>query len=233
MKGQADTWGDLEPPWQAALSLSWEALGARTIPIGAVLAAPDGTIVGSGRNRMYDTGPFPPGELARSLLAHAEVNALIGLDPERRYEEYILYTALEPCVLCVGATVMSTVGTIRYAGADPYGGADGGLVAVNVHMRRVPVALDGPRRDVVGLFASSLVVAFYLLRNPQGRVVLAFQDERPYLVEAAEALLQNGVIEAATGGIPLEAYWHVAVTALEPIVERSVGLFRTARDLPS
>ena len=216
MKGQADTWGDLEPPWQAALSLSWEALGARTIPIGAVLAAPDGTIVGSGRNRMYDTAPFPPGELARSLLAHAEVNALIGLDPERRYEEYILYTALEPC-----------------AGADPYGGADGGLVAVNVHMRRVPVALDGPRRDVVGLFASSLVVAFYLLRNPQGRVVLAFQDERPYLVEAAEALLQNGVIDAATGGIPLEAYWHVAVTALEPIVERSAGLFRTARDLPS
>jgi hypothetical protein len=51
--------------------------------------------VAEGRNRIYER-EAPPGQLANSLLAHAEVDTLVSLDPERRYEDHVLYTALEP-----------------------------------------------------------------------------------------------------------------------------------------
>jgi tRNA(adenine34) deaminase len=120
-----------------------------------------GRVVAEGRNRIYERAA-PAGEVANSLLAHAEVNALVRLDPEHRYEDHVLYTALEPCLLCVGAAVMATVGRVRYAGADPYGGGDGGLIGVNPHVERVPLRLEGPRRDPFGAFATALHVAFFL-----------------------------------------------------------------------
>jgi hypothetical protein len=79
--------------------------------------------------------------------------------------------ALEPCLLCVGATVMATVGRIRYAGADPYGGGDGALTGSNAHTERVPLQLEGPREDAFGVLASALLPAFFLRRDPDGHVV--------------------------------------------------------------
>lgn len=113
-----------------------------------------GKVVAEGRNRVYER-VGPPGQLANSLLAHAEVNALVALDPEQRYEDHVLYTALEPCLLCVGATVMATIGRIWYAGADPYGGGNGGLVGVNPHVERVPLQFEGRRRRQMGPWSSA------------------------------------------------------------------------------
>jgi tRNA(Arg) A34 adenosine deaminase TadA len=140
-----------------------------------------------------------------SLLAHAEVNALVALDPERRYEDHVLYTALEPCLLCVGAATMATVGRIRYAGADPYGGGDGGLVGVNAHVERVPLEIEGPRADAFGVLASALLPAFYLRRKPAGHVVRTFERETPVLFGAATALLDAGAPEMAAKGVALPA----------------------------
>jgi tRNA(adenine34) deaminase len=198
----SDAWAALEPPWRVCLSLAWEAYGAGTIPVGAALVDGGGDVVAEGRNRVYER-EAPPGQVANSLLAHAEVNALVALDPERRYEDHVLYTALEPCLLCVGAAVMATVGRIRYAGADPYGGGDGGLVGVNPHVERVPLELDGPREDAFGVLASALLPAFYLRRKPTGHVVRAFARRAPALLAAAESMLAAGAAELAAAGVPL------------------------------
>ncbi len=50
--------------------------------MGAVVSHGDGTILFEGRSRMYELSA-PPDELANSLLAHAEINALWRLDPAR------------------------------------------------------------------------------------------------------------------------------------------------------
>jgi len=186
------------------LSLAWAAYGAGTIPVGAALVDGSGVVVAEGRNRVYER-VAPPGQLANSLLAHAEVNALVALDPEQRYEDHVLYTALEPCLLCVGATVMATVGRIRYAGADPYGGGDGGLVGVNPHVERVPLQFEGPRRDAFGVLASALLPAFYLRRKPTGHVVRAFERQAPDLLAVAESMLDAGAQEMAAAGVALPA----------------------------
>lgn len=188
-------WASLEEPWRICLSLAWDAYGAGTIPVGAALVDDGGTIVSQGRNRVYERTPPPAGQLANSLLAHAEVNALVTLDPQRRYDDYVLYTALEPCLLCVGATVMATVGRIRYAGAD--GGGDGGLIGVNPHVERLPLQFEGPRTDAFGILASALLPAFYLRRKPTGHVVEAFQRRAPRLLAVAEAMLEAGAAELA------------------------------------
>ncbi len=198
----SSAWDALDEPWRRCLSLAWAAYGAGTIPVGAVLVDASGTVVAEGRNRVYER-TAPPRQIANSLLAHAEVNELVALDPERRYEDHVLYTALEPCLLCVGAAVMATVGRIRYAGADPYGGGDGGLIGVNPHVERVPLALEGPRNDAFGVLASALLPAFYLRRKPTGHVVRAFERETPALLAAAEAMLGVGAPELAATGVPL------------------------------
>ena len=196
-------WAALEPPWRACLELAWRAYGAGTIPVGAALTDSAGTIVAEARNRVYEK-TAPAGQIANSLLAHAEVNALVRLDPERRYEDHALYTALEPCVLCVGAAVMATVGRIAYAGADPYGGGgESGLAGVNPHVERVPLRLDGPREDRFGRLASALLLAFFLRRRPEGHVVAAYATHAPHLRPVADALLAQGAPEQAADGVPL------------------------------
>jgi tRNA(adenine34) deaminase len=64
---------ELEPPWPHVFELMWEAYVVGTVPVGAVVAAGDGSIVAHGRNRIFDR-PHS-GQLARTRLAHAEINA--------------------------------------------------------------------------------------------------------------------------------------------------------------
>ncbi len=183
------------------LELAWEAFGAGSVPVGAVLLDAGGDMVATGRSRMYERDAPSP-ELANSLLAHAEVNALIRLDPHGRYEDHTLVTALEPCPLCMGALAMSTVGALRYLGADPYGGAVA-LLGQTPHTARVPVQVTGPRNDDIGALATTLLVACYLRRNPNGHVVRVYGQLRPDLIRAARRILDAGAYDLAHAGVPL------------------------------
>jgi hypothetical protein len=59
----------------------WDAYVAGTIPVGAVVVDDAGEVVSRGRNRIFDDAHDT--SLARSRLAHAELNALIPLGSER------------------------------------------------------------------------------------------------------------------------------------------------------
>jgi tRNA(Arg) A34 adenosine deaminase TadA len=109
----------------------WDAYVAGTIPVGAVVVDDAGEVVSRGRNRIFDDAHDT--SLARSRLAHAELNALIPLGSERTYEALSLYTALEPCHLCLSAAISVRIGTLHYAAPDPYGGAVGKLIPSRDH----------------------------------------------------------------------------------------------------
>ena len=132
----------LAEPWREVLLLGWEAYEAGTIPVGAVVVDDVGAIVSRGRNRIFD-GPHD-GELAGSRLAHAEVNALMGLAAGHHYHDWTLYSRLEPCHMCLGAAHAVRVGTVRYAARDPWGGAHGRLQPNEDHAWH-PLALPPPR----------------------------------------------------------------------------------------
>jgi hypothetical protein len=102
----AAEWDELPVPWPEVFSLRWEAYLAGTIPVGAVVVDETGEVVSRARNRTFDDPRN--GHLGGSRLAHAKVNALVALTSERTYEGFTLYTAFEPCHLCLSAAGSSS-----------------------------------------------------------------------------------------------------------------------------
>ncbi len=79
-------------------------------PIGAVIVH-DGHVVGRGRAQ----------HLARaSEIAHAEMNALLQAEQyvHAHQHECVIYTTVEPCVMCLGAIVMSDIDHVVFALPD-------------------------------------------------------------------------------------------------------------------
>ena len=133
-------WDRIGPTWRAAMEEAWAAYSAGTVPVGAVLVGPDGAIVARGRNRIFDTAVA--GQIGGSRLAHAEVNALLGLagltlDPR----SLALYTTAEPCPLCVGAIVMANVREIHYAAREPFAGSIT-ILDTTSYMRSKQIAVE-------------------------------------------------------------------------------------------
>jgi tRNA(adenine34) deaminase len=152
-----DEWRQLEEPWQACFEMAWDAFLAGTIPVGAAVVGPSGVVVARGRNRILD----PPGErLAGTRLAHAEVDALAQLPNGVRYRDHVLYSTLEPCLLCVGAALHATVGRIEYAAADPFGGGCSGTIDT-VHWRRSAPEIGEPLGGWLGRVSTALQSAFW------------------------------------------------------------------------
>ncbi|MBE7536491.1 MAG: nucleoside deaminase [Anaerolineales bacterium] len=84
-----------------------EAGKAGEYPIGAILVL-DGEIISRGRARHKES---------RSQISHAELNALLN-GGEKLWTDFrraILFTTVEPCPMCLGATVMADVPHIIYA----------------------------------------------------------------------------------------------------------------------
>jgi tRNA(adenine34) deaminase len=79
-------------------------------PIGAVVVH-EGRIVGRGRAQH---------QARQSEIAHAELNALLQAEQfiHAHTHQCVLYTTVEPCVMCLGAIVMSDVDHVVYALAD-------------------------------------------------------------------------------------------------------------------
>lgn len=99
-----------------ALAEAAKAAAAGEVPVGAVVAAPDGTIVARAHNRQIAAG---------DPTAHAEILAL--RKAARKLSNYRLtgcrlVVTLEPCVMCAGAAVHARVAEIVYGAADPKAG---------------------------------------------------------------------------------------------------------------
>jgi tRNA(Arg) A34 adenosine deaminase TadA len=167
---------ELDEPWWTSLELAWEAYLAGTIPVGSVVAAADGRIVARGRNRIFE----PPGNgLSGSRLAHAEVDALAQLPVTDRYRDHVLYSTLEPCLLCTAATLLATVGRIEYAARDPFGGGCSGAIDT-AHWRRSAPEIAPPLGGWPGGLSAALHSAFWQSHRELRRadeIVDAFGDD--------------------------------------------------------
>jgi tRNA(Arg) A34 adenosine deaminase TadA len=181
-----DAWHELDEPWRAALELAWEAYLAGTIPVGSVVVDAEGNIVARGRNRIFE----PPGHgVAGSRLAHAEVEALAQLPATERYRDHVLYSALEPCLLCTAATLLSTVGRIEYAAIDPFGGACNGTIDT-AHWQRSAPEIGPPLGGWPGRLSAALQSAFWLAHLEHRRADEILQDFGDEARRAGERVLE-------------------------------------------
>ena len=107
----------------AALDEARAAAAAGDVPVGAVVVASDGGLIGRGRNRR---------EVDGDPTAHAEVVAL--RDAARHLGvwrvEATLYVTHEPCAMCAGALVNARVRRLVYGCPNPKAGAVSSLYSI-------------------------------------------------------------------------------------------------------
>ena len=113
---------DFEPYMREALALAREAYDAGEVPVGCVIAGPDGTIVGRGRNRRQES---------RDATAHAEIEAIrqaCAALGDWRLEGCSLFVTLEPCPMCTGAIINSRVPVVVYGAREALSGSCGSVI---------------------------------------------------------------------------------------------------------
>lgn len=102
---------------QIALDEAKAAAARGEVPVGAVLCAPDESVMARSGNRIVEL---------KDPTAHAEILVLragAALVGNERLVGTSLYVTLEPCAMCAGAISMARVARLVYAASDPKGGA--------------------------------------------------------------------------------------------------------------
>jgi tRNA(adenine34) deaminase len=129
-----------------ALTEARAALDTADVPVGAVVLAPDGSVIGRGRNDR---------EATHDPTGHAEVVAMREAATRLggwRLDRCTLVVTLEPCTMCAGALVLARIGRLVFGAYDPKAGAVGSLWDV-VRDRRLnhrPEVVAGVREEECG-----------------------------------------------------------------------------------
>lgn len=113
---------DHENFMRLALDLARECTPDGDVPVGCVIAAPDGTILGWGRNRREELG---------RATAHAEIEAInmaCSAVGNWRLEGCTLYVTLEPCPMCAGAIINARIAAVRYGAREDKSGCCGSVL---------------------------------------------------------------------------------------------------------
>jgi len=135
-----------------ALLEAREALIAGEFPVGCVMVYED-TIVSRGRR----TNSRAPGE---NELDHAEIMALRKLfaqQPQIEPSGIVVYSTMEPCLMCYATLLLNNIRTIVYAYEDVMGGGTSlDLSKLAPLYREMTVAVTGNvlRRESLELFKS-------------------------------------------------------------------------------
>ena len=91
------------------------------VPVGAVIAGPDGDIISSAHNQPISLN---------DPTAHAEILALRRAGEvlkNYRLNDVAMVVTVEPCLMCIGAAIHSRISTLVFGAFDPKGGAAGSL----------------------------------------------------------------------------------------------------------
>ena len=100
-----------------AIELALQAEEEGNLPVGVVISL-HGKVVAEGQSRIF----APKIDLTR----HAEMEALKALPQDlwKTPKELCLYTTLEPCLMCLGAILLSGIDRVVFGSTDSYGGAE-------------------------------------------------------------------------------------------------------------
>lgn len=197
----ADNYVPISGPWWRALELAWEALGAGAVPVGAVVVDGAGSIVSCGRSRRFERHA-PPGQLAGSRIAHAEINALAQLPGDGDYADHEVFTTVEPCALCMGAAIMTGIGRVSYAFEDPYGGARD-IRVQNERAELTQVKVEPTIEPIIRCFSSLMVFIHYRLVRPIDVVRRSLEAVAPGVAAIAASSLGDDLLSMARGGTRL------------------------------
>ncbi len=124
----------------AALAEASKAAALGEVPVGAVVVF-EGRIVGRGGN----------GKEAGDPTAHAEIQAIreaARVLGDWRLDSCVLYSTLEPCLMCAGAVLQARVGRVVYGATDPkFGAVESRMAAFAPAWNHRPLVQGGVAAD--------------------------------------------------------------------------------------
>ena len=118
MTGLDAMWRDADSALVRCLELAHQSFLAGGLPVGSVIVTRDRERISEGRNRAYD----PAGgadRLQRTPIAHAEMNALAGVDTGTELDGMTLWSSHRPCLMCAAACEFTGVGAVVFIAPDP------------------------------------------------------------------------------------------------------------------
>ena len=133
------------------------AAGARgEVPVGAVIAGPEGVIAQAGNRTREMNDPTAHAE----ILAVRAACAALG---QERLAGYDLYVTLEPCPMCAAAISNARVARLYYGTADPKSGGvvQGPRVFSHPQCHHAPEVYDG----IDALASETLLRDFFAARR--------------------------------------------------------------------
>jgi tRNA(adenine34) deaminase len=152
---------DEEAYMELALAEARLAFEEGEVPIGAVLVL-NGKVISRAHNQV---------EILNDATAHAEMICIkeaakkIG---DFRLVDFELYTTIEPCLMCFGASILSRVKKIVYGSSDKRHGAVGGLIDLkNLEHPIHNIEIRGGLKEVE---ARELIQNFFKMRRKENKV---------------------------------------------------------------
>ena len=132
-----------------ALDAAKRAGQIEEVPIGALVVAENGQVLGTGYNQPISSN---------DPTAHAEIVAI--RKAAKRIQNYrltgtTLYVTIEPCPMCMGALLHARVERLVFGAKDPKGGAAGSLFdlsgddRLNHRIEVVGGILEAPCRELL------------------------------------------------------------------------------------
>jgi len=112
---------DLHQLMRQALKEAKKGFSEGEVPVGAVLATPDGQVLAKAHNQPI---------ALNDPSAHAEILAMreAGLIYRNyRLNNTILVVTIEPCFMCMGAALNARIARLVFGAADPKAGAAGSI----------------------------------------------------------------------------------------------------------
>ena len=150
-----------------ALKQAKKAFHKGEFPVGCVIVQDDKVIANgarTGTNENQSPGKFK----IVSEIDHAEINALKKLetlDAEFKSEKAVLFSTMEPCLMCFGAIILSGIKKIVYAYEDPMGGGTG------CDLSQLPPLYSETKIDVVpGVLRLKSLDLFYDFFNKESNL---------------------------------------------------------------
>lgn len=111
---EINMWLDLSFEWKMCFLLAWEAFCKGCTPVGAIIIDKSNNVVAQNRNG--DSTIF------HRRISHAEINALSSISSFTDIDDLVLYTSLEPCVMCFSAIYVQKIKKLCYGTKDPHAG---------------------------------------------------------------------------------------------------------------
>ena len=146
-----------EAGMRLALEEASAAAAEGEVPVGCVIAGPDGAELARGHNlRETDEDPTAHAEIIAIRRAAAKLGTW-------RLEGCTLYVTLEPCPMCAGAMVNARVPVLVYGADDPKAGACGTLMDI-VRDSRLNHRLE-VRKGVLAVECAGALRAFFQERR--------------------------------------------------------------------